>query len=91
MRQDANYPTPLAEEEEKEALALARRAVPALDAIVASARADALNVTYMVPLDTDPASPRYGHRLVLLWVERPQRSKRVLVDLSTEEVVPSHH
>jgi len=90
VRKDLNYPTPLAKEETEQALELARRTVPALDAIVKSARPEALNIVYMVPVNTDPSSPRYGHRLVILWVEQPARSSKTLVDLSTEEVEPNY-
>jgi len=90
VRKDVNYPTPLAEEETQQALALARRAVAGIDTIVRSATPQTLDVSYMVPLNSDPSSPRYGHRMVVLWVEKPTRSEKVLVDLSTEEVVPHH-
>lgn len=91
VRQDVNYPTPLAREEFAEAVTLARRAVPEFDSVMKSARPQALRIGHLAPINTNPSSPRYGHRLVVLWIEEPVATARVLVDLSTNEVVPDHH
>lgn len=47
---------------------------------------DKLGFDALVPVDGLKTSPRYGHRLVLLWVETPRPSTRVMVDLTTEQV-----
>ena len=61
------------------------------DAIVKAAQPDELSSSHLTPLDNNPSSATYGHRLVYLWVQRPMRSEQVLVDLSTNEVVADHH
>jgi hypothetical protein len=90
VRQDANYPTPLAKEEYEQALALARKANPEFDAIIKAAAADQLLITSQLPLYENPRHPRYGHRLVALRVEAPDVSDRITVDLSTNEIVRGH-
>lgn len=91
VRRDVNYPTPLAQEELDQAIALARQKVSEFDAIIKAARPEELAISHLSPLDNDPSSSTYGHRLVYLWVQRPTRSEQVLVDLSTNEVVSGHH
>lgn len=91
VRQDANYPTPLANEEYDQALALARKSVPAFDAIIKAAPRAELLISTQVPLYDNPKHPRYGHRLVTLRIEAPTASDRITVDLSTNEIVRSHH
>lgn len=91
MRKDVNYPTPLAKEELDQAIAIARQKVGEFDAIVKAARPEELSISHLSPLDSNPSSATYGHRLVYLWVQRPMRSEQVLVDLSTNEVVADHH
>jgi len=90
MRQDANYPTPLAKEEYEQALVLARKANPEFDAMVKAASPDQLVITSQLPLYDNPKHPRYGHRLVALRVEAPDVSDRITVDLSTNEIVRGH-
>lgn len=91
VRQDANYPTPLAQEEYDQALALARRQTPEFDAIIKGAPQEELRIHTQMPLYDNPSHPRYGHRLVVLWIEAPTPSSRITVDLSTNEVVSDHH
>ncbi len=91
MRKDVNYPTPLAKEELDQAIALAREKVGEFDAIIKAARPEDLSISHLSPLDNNPSSATYGHRLVYLWVQRPARSEQILVDLSTNEVVADHH
>ncbi len=90
VRQDANYPTPLAKEEYEQALALARKSVPDIDAIIKAAAPDELLITTQLPLYANPRHPRYGHRLVALRVEAPEVSDRITIDLSTNEIVRGH-
>jgi hypothetical protein len=90
VRQDANYPTPLAKEEYEQALAIARKANAEFDAIIKAAAPDDLLITSQLPLYANPRHPRYGHRLVALRVEAPDVSDRIVVDLSTNEVVRGH-
>ncbi len=90
VRQDANYPTPLAKEEYEQALALARKANREFDAIIKAATPDDLLITSQLPLYDNPKHPRYGHRLVALRVEAPDVSDRITVDLSTSEIVRGH-
>lgn len=91
VREDANYPTPLAHEEYDQALAVARRSVPEFDAIMKVATPETLRINTLTPLYEDPSNPRYGHRLVIVWIEAPTTSRRITVDLSTDEVVLDHH
>lgn len=91
IRKDVNYPTPLADEELDQAIALARQKVSEFDAAMKAATPDEVSVSHLAPVDNDPSSATYGHRLVYLWVERPTRTRRVLVDLSTNEVVTERH
>ena len=91
VRADTNYPTPIAREELDQAVALARQKVSEFDAILKAARPEDVSISHLSPLDNDPASSTYGHRLVYLWVSRPKRSEQILVDLSTNEVVLDHH
>ena len=90
VRQDANYPTPLAKEEYEQALALARKAAPEFDAIVKTAAPAELLITTQLPLYDNPKHPRCGHRLVALRIEAPEVSDRITVDLSTNEIVRGH-
>ncbi len=91
VRKDVNYPTPLAQEELDQAVTLARQKVSEFDAIIKSARPEELAISHLAPLDNDPSSSTYGHRLVYLWIQRPTRSEQILVDLSTNEIVADHH
>jgi hypothetical protein len=91
IRADTNYPTPIAQEELDQAVALARQKVSEFDAILKAARPEEISISHLSPLDNDTASATYGHRLVYLWVSRPKRSEQVLVDLSTNEVILDHH
>jgi hypothetical protein len=90
VRQDANYPTPLAREEYEHALALVRQAVPEFDAILKAAAPAQLLITTQLPLYDNPKHPRYGHRMVTLRIEEPTPSDRITVDLSTDEIVRGH-
>jgi len=91
VRKDVNYPTPLADEELDQAIALARQKVSEFDNAMKGAKPDDLSVSHLAPVDNDPSSATYGHRLVYLWVERPTRTRRVLVDLSTNEIATERH
>ncbi len=91
VRADANYPTPLAQEELDQAVSLARQKVSEFDAILKAARPGEVTISHLSPLDNDPQSTTYGHRLVYLWLSRPKRTDQILVDLSTNEVVLDHH
>jgi hypothetical protein len=90
VRQDANYPTPLAKEEYEHALELARKAVPEFDTILKAAPPAELLITTQLPLYDNPRHPRYGHRVVTLRIEEPTPSYRITVDLSTDEIVRGH-
>ena len=90
VRQDANYPTPLAKEEYEQALALVRRSVADFDTIIKAATPEELLITTQMPLYDNPTHPRYGHRLVTLRIEAPEATDRVTVDLSTNEIVSGH-
>ena len=81
VRSESNRPTPLGADEIQRAITLAGRAV----ADLASAPRSALHIFPLV--DSKTTSRRYGHRLVLVWRAAPTPSPRVLVDLSTEQVV----
>ena len=80
VRSESNRPTPLGADEIQRAIVLAGRAV----ADLATTPRPALQVFPIV--DSKTTSRHYGHRLVLVWREAPP-SPRVLVDLSTEQVV----
>ena len=81
VRAEANRPTPLGGDEVQRAIVLAARAVPDL----ATTSRSELQVLSLV--DGKTTSRRYGHRLVVVWRQTPPPSPRVLVDLSTEQVV----
>ena len=91
VRRDVNYPTPLADEELEQAITLARQKVVEFESVMKGANPGDLSVSHLAPVDNDPSSATYGHRLVYLWVERPTRTRRILVDLSTNEVVRERH
>ena len=90
VRQDANYPTPIAKEEYEHALELARKAVPEFDVILKAAPPAELLITTQLPLYDNPKHPRYGHRVITLRIEEPTPSDRITVDLSTDEIVRGH-
>jgi hypothetical protein len=90
VREDTNYPTPLGLGEFEHALAIARRSVPKFDAIIKGASPAELVIRHMTTINDNPSSSRYGHRLVYLWIERPTRTDRVLVDLSADRIVADH-
>ena len=81
VRSEFNRPTPLGGDEIQRAIVLAARAV--LD--LATAPGSGLQVQALI--EGKPTSRRYGHRLVVVWRGTPPASPRVLVDLSTEQVV----
>ncbi len=81
VRAEPNRPTPLADDEIQRAIVLAGRAVPNL----ATTPRAGLHVITLV--DSKTTSRRYGHRLIVVWRETPPPSPRVLVDLSTEQVI----
>jgi hypothetical protein len=81
VRVEANRPTPLAPDEMQRAIALAARAVADL---ATTPRSD---LQVLALIDGRTRSRRYGHRLVVVWRQTPPASPRVLVDLSTEQVV----
>ena len=45
--------------------------------------------SHLVPVSADKTEPRYGHRLVWLWIDSPARSTKFLIDLTMKEVVKS--
>lgn len=87
VRSDANYPTPLAAEEREEAIMLLRSAAPDVDKIARETDAEKVKFVYLMPINNDPAAPRYGHRLVYLWIAKPVQTKKYLIDLSSNQVV----
>ena len=85
VRQDINYPTPLAPSELEAAIELVREGAAATEG---RARDDD-KYSHLVPVSADKTDSRYGHRLVWLWVDAPERSAKFLVDLTMEKVVES--
>lgn len=81
VRAEANRPTPLSTDETQRAIALAARAIHEL------AIAPRSDLRILSVVQSKPTSRRYGHRLAVVWREGPAPSKRVLVDLTTEQVV----
>ena len=81
VRAEANRPTPLAADEVQRAIALAGRAIPDLAVTPRSA------VQILSVVQSRPTSRRHGHRLAVVWRDGPPPSRRVLVDLTTEQVV----
>ena len=81
VRAEANRPTPLAPDEIQRAIVLATLAVNDL----ATTPRSGLQILALV--DSKPASRQYGHRLVVVWRDGLTPSPRVLVDLSTEQVL----
>jgi hypothetical protein len=81
VRAEANRPTPLSTDEVQRAIALASRAIPEL------AIAPRSDIRILSIVQSKPTSRRYGHRLAAVWREGPTPSKRVLVDLTTEQIV----
>lgn len=88
---EVNAATPLAPEELAEAEQLFLAAVPAAAGAVRSGSVSASApraISHLVVTAPAPSAPRYGHRVVLIWSDRPRTSK-YLVDLTTREVVKS--
>lgn len=79
-------PAPLSAAEFNHALDLAIANNADLKRLATEFGRDKLGVEIIMPVDSRKTSPRYGHRLVLLWVETPQPSDRVMVDLTTDQV-----
>ena len=88
VRNDINYPTPLAPKELENAIALMPSRDDGTDA-VATDDDNTLQYSHLVPVSGDMTEPRYGHRLVWLWIDSPERSAKYLVDLTMNEVVES--
>ena len=84
VRAEANRPTPLSTDEIQRAIALAGRAIADL-AVTPRSALQILSV-----IESKPTSRRYGHRLVAVWRDGPPPSRRVLVDLTTEQVVDAN-
>ena len=87
-RSDANYPTPLAPEELTEAKELLQAKVEEINKIL-SEGSDSVRYAHLVPVSSNAAAPRYGHRLVWLWLTSPVYTEKYLIDLSTNEVEKS--
>lgn len=81
------YPTPLADSERALALEIAREARSDWRAILENAPDEEIELTILVPVDSNHRSPTYGHRLVRMRIVAPERSEQVLIDLSLEELV----
>jgi hypothetical protein len=79
-------PVPLSMTEFNHAVDLGISSEPEIKELANEYGRDKLGFNVLTPIDGLKTSPRYGHRLVLLWVESPRPSKRVLVDLTTEQV-----
>jgi hypothetical protein len=79
-------PAPVSSAELNHALDLAIANNSDLKRLATEFGRDKLGVEIMMPVDSRKTSPRYGHRLVLLWVETPQPSDRAMVDLTTDQV-----
>jgi hypothetical protein len=79
-------PAPLSAAEFSHALDLAIANNSDLKRLASEFGRDKLGVEIVTPVDSRKSSPRYGHRLILLWVETPQPSDRVMVDLTTDQV-----
>ena len=87
-RRDINYPTPLAPEELEEAVSLMPSRDDETDAVV-NDDDNGPQYSHLVPVSADKTEPRYGHRLVWLWIDSPERSTKYLIDLTMKEVVKS--
>lgn len=79
-------PSPLSAAEFNHALDLAIANNSDLKRLATKFGRDKLGVEIVMPVDSRKTSPRYGHRLVLLWVETPLPSDRAMVDLTTDQV-----
>jgi len=79
-------PAPLSAAEFNHALGLAIANNSDIKRLATEFGRDKLGVEIVMPVDSRKTSPRYGHRLVLLWVETPQPSDRSMVDLTTDQV-----
>ena len=80
-------PTPLAEVELKQAIEIARTNSTSLEEILAFAPEDEWRFDVLTPIDSSPASPQFGHRLVLLRTTSPTLSEKLLIDLSDRVLV----
>ena len=86
VKVDRDRPAPLSSAELSHALDLAIANNSDLKRLANEFGRDKLGVEIMMPVDSRKTSPRYGHRLVLLWAETPQPSDRAMVDLTTDQV-----
>lgn len=86
IRGDVNYPTPLAETELREAIELLKNKNNEVYNI-ANEYGNSVQFEHLVPVSSTKSAPRFGHRLVWLWIREPVKTARFLVDLSTGEVV----
>ncbi|MGI9421571.1 MAG: hypothetical protein ACR2PA_00070 [Hyphomicrobiaceae bacterium] len=86
VRSKVNYPTPLAPSELEEAKALLQSSVPEIDKIVKEHDANKVVFYHLTPIASNATAPKYGHRLVWLWVAEPVHTDKYVVDLSTGEV-----
>ena len=82
----AAYPTPLAEEELRKAISLARDLAPAVNALYQEDTAK-VKVEPLVPTIADPNDPRFGRRIVDLNFRLERKNARVSVDLTTGTIV----
>jgi len=86
IRGDLNYPTPLANEELVEAIELLKNSNDEV-AKIANEYGDRVQFAHLVPVSSNRSAPRFGHRLVWLWIRAPIHTDKFLVDLSTNEVL----
>jgi len=87
VRSTFDRPVPLDKAELERAVSLASERVPAIKEANSPGSRNQGQFEILLPVDGRRASPRFGHRLVLLWVNTAEPSPKALVDLTTDEVV----
>lgn len=75
-------PAPLSVAEFERAKTIASEANVAFRQALGTGKPETLDYNVLVLVDSKTTSPTYGHRLVLLSIEKPTSSPRLLVDLS---------
>lgn len=85
-RRNTNFPTPLAPQEFEDAKALLIKTVPAVESIVSETGRDNVEFMHLVSVAPSKQSKRYGHRVVILWINKPKRTTRYTVNLTTGDV-----
>jgi hypothetical protein len=88
VRRDKNYPTALAPSEVEDMRRLLAEKVPEVASAVQNAPPEAVEFQYLVPVAVSARAANFGRRVVVTWLQKPLKTQRYVVDLTSGTVQP---